>query len=93
MLIFYLKLLLLFTSIQGNFNECDFEKDECGWFSGESIGIGAWTRVTTEELEVANTDVHPSKDAADGKTGRDIYLEWDSRSELEHITLVTFKCH
>ena len=65
----YLFLLLVTDLALGNFNECTFEKDDCGWFSGASIGVGSWRRVTTKELEDEGVDVHPASDASGDKTG------------------------
>ena len=60
---------LFANSVVGDFDACTFEEDECGWFSGSSVGVGGWRRVTTQELEDEDLDVHPSKDAAGAKTG------------------------
>ena len=60
---------LLASAVNGDFDACTFEEDECGWFSGSSVGVGGWRRVTTQELEDEHMDVHPSQDAAEAKTG------------------------
>ena len=62
-------IFILFSSVFCTLNECTFEEDECGWFSAGSIGVGSWKRVTTQELEDQNVDVHPSKDLMGEKTG------------------------
>ena len=60
---------LFANSVLGDFDACTFEEDECGWFSGSSVGVGSWRRVTTQELKDENMDVHPSKDEAGGVVG------------------------
>ena len=67
----YLLCLSLFAaSVFGDFDACTFEEDECGWFSGSSVGVGGWSRVSTQELEDQQVEVHPSQDAAGEKTGQ-----------------------
>ena len=60
---------LFANSVLGDFDACTFEEDECGWFSGSSVGVGSWRRVTTQELKDEEMDVHPSKDGAGGVVG------------------------
>ena len=66
----YLHLLIFCELVVGNFNECTFEEDECGWFSGTSVGVGSWKRVTTKQLEDDGVAVHPTSDASGEKTGK-----------------------
>ena len=83
------KILLLFvlcTIVTCNLNECDFEEDECGWFSGESIGVAAWARVTTKELEDGGVDVHPSADAVGKKTGHYMFAHTRDDAKIFAIT-------
>ena len=65
---------LFANSVYGDFDDCTFEEDECGWFSGSSVGVGSWRRVTTQELEDEGMDVHPSKDGAGAKTGNSLVI-------------------
>ena len=60
---------LLANSVLGDFDACTFEEDECGWFSGSSVGVGSWRRVTTQQLKDEGMDVHPSKDGAGAVIG------------------------
>ena len=78
----HLILFVLCTKVLSNFNECTFEEDECGWFGGESIGVGSWVRVTTQELIDGGTDVHPSRDAMGGADGLlKNYSKWDQKQQ------------
>ena len=74
---FFLLIFQLFCTVFCSFNECTFEEDECGWYSAGSIGVGSWKRVTTQELEDQNVDVHPSGDSMGEKTGeKKIFKKW-----------------
>ena len=55
-----LVLLLLNISLTNALTECDFEKDECGWFSGSDVGEGSFVRTTSEEQKTEGTDLYPS---------------------------------
>ena len=53
-------LLLLGISFITALEECDFEKDECGWFSGADVGAGSFIRTTSEEQQNEGTDLYPT---------------------------------
>ena len=55
-----LVLLLLNISLTNALTECDFEKDECGWFSGSDVGEGSFVRTTSEDQKTEGTDLYPS---------------------------------
>ncbi len=77
---------LFANSVFGDFDACTFEEDECGWFSGSSVGVGGWSRVTTQELEDEHMDVHPSADGAGAKTGNSGFTLFISSHDILKVT-------
>ena len=79
-------LFVLCARVTCNLNECDFEEDECGWFSGESIGVAAWARVTTQELVDGGVDVHPSADAVGETSGHYMFAHTRDDAKIFSIS-------
>ena len=69
MFFYTLFLPLIYGASLRDFNECTFEADECGWYSGSGAGVGGWERVTTQQMEEDSWAAHPSHDASGDKTG------------------------
>ena len=69
LLIAFILSCLFANSVVGDFDACTFEEDEFGWFSGSSVGVGSWRRVTTQQLKDEGMDVHPCKDGAGAVIG------------------------
>ena len=61
-------LLLLHISVINGLEECDFEEDECGWFSGVDVGDGSFIRTTSEEQEKEGSDLYPTPNIAENGT-------------------------
>ena len=40
--------------------DCDFEEDECGWFSGSEVGEGGFVRTTSEDQSNGGSDLYPT---------------------------------
>ena len=53
-------LLLLNICIINGLEECDFEEDECGWFSGGDVGVGSFIRTSSEEQQNEGSDLYPT---------------------------------
>ena len=43
--------------------DCNFEEDECGWFSGSEVGEGSFVRTTSEEQKNTGSDLYPTENA------------------------------
>ena len=55
-----LLLPLLHISVINGLEECDFEKDECGWFSGADVAVGSFIRTSSEEQQAEGSDLYPT---------------------------------
>ena len=55
-----LTLLLLSISLIDGLEECGFEVDECGWYSGSDLGDGSFVRTSSEEQKNGGSDLYPS---------------------------------
>ena len=55
-----LLLLLLCTSLSRAMMDCDFEEDECGWFSGSEVGEGGFVGTTSEDQSNGGSDLYPT---------------------------------
>ena len=53
-------LLLLNICIINGLEECDFEQDECGWYSGGDVGAGSFIRTSSEEQQDQGSDLYPT---------------------------------
>ena len=53
-------LLLLNISFINGVEECDFEQDECGWYSGGDVDAGSFIRTSSEEQQNQGSDLYPT---------------------------------
>ena len=51
--------------------DCDFEEDECGWFSGSEVGEGGFVRTTSEDQSNEGSDLYPTGNTGGRNIGRE----------------------
>ena len=64
-------LLLLNISLINGLEECDFEEDECGWFSGGDVGAGSFIRTSSQEQQSEGSDLYPTANIEEKGTVQD----------------------